>query len=242
MDKLINLLVHEFNKIDIKDLYDWDTPEDMMAFVDCRKTKYEQVVYLKENLFRTILGENLQEWDKDKYANLCFSVIRKWGGIKKFGSGDWEDARKLQFEDILTDLKNGTEIQLVDTIASLSKALAFSDCKKYAICDSRTILSLNYFIFKSETSYKMFSFLEGQGTRVKEAREKFEKICDYEKREKHKDTYGEYCTLLREIEKNHKITIQDMEMFLFSIANDKKNKVVDICKMIEDDFVLRQNS
>lgn len=80
-------------------------------------------------------------------------IIREWGGIGSFKDSDSNQAKMVKFG---SDLFNHNNDVKISAISSLSKVASFVKPQEYFIYDSRTIFSLNWLLYLSDS--KKFFF------------------------------------------------------------------------------------
>lgn len=214
MKSFVNILINEYKKNKIEEIYKWEIPSTCPITIPENCSNFEKNVYLKENL-KTQL--------KKDYLNTAYWIINVWGGIKGFKQNEKNDEILIAFRKKIEEGINTLNKNEFDIISSLSKIASFYCPEKYTIYDSRVVYSLNWFIFINKIDSKFFPQPIGRNKTMEEYNQKTifnlseRKIEYYEPQE----SYIVYCELLNQIAMyNSNIKNYNIEMFLFSIADN----------------------
>ena len=120
--------------------YKWKLPTmqfpiPIPGFVIPQGTPYQENVFLKENLQHHFVP--------DMTLDLHYWVIRKWGGIRRFGmtaAGEDHVNNQQRITDFGMELNEETLTRAsCQVLPSLSKVASFQFPDRYAIYDSRSI-------------------------------------------------------------------------------------------------------
>lgn len=216
MKSLIEILRDTYNKgPKIEDLYNWKISKKLREkyVINNKGSLFNQNVDLKKQMSKDL------EVNKSLNIEQAFMIIQDWGGIRSFKKNEGNKKRlKELYKKILNDEKIG-----FDCISSLSKVAAFLKPNKYAVYDSRVAFSLNWLICIHKVDSKLFPQPSGRNKILKEYNIKKRQPLQNKNYYSKDEAYHEYCKLLKEVikfkdNKNGPKTIQDLEMFLFTIA------------------------
>lgn len=203
---------------DIKEYYKWGRFPKTEKIPADKKTDYDKAIWLKESLSKNLRKEK-------EYLDTAYSIIQKWGGINL----QKNSCNNERLEKLKENLEKGEYDLDSKVLSSLSKVAAFYDCNKYAVYDSRVAYSLNWIIFREKLKDSTFNmkYFPQPSTRntnlVKYSHKKIFKKAEYLEK---KETYEIYCNLLQSIAQSKNISVNDIEMFLFSAAiSDVLNEV-----------------
>lgn len=213
MKQLEEVLIEEFNKIDLAKIYKWDMDFNLPIQIPEQLSSYEKNIYLKENLKEKLNSE---------FLNTAYWIINIWGGITSFKKNQRNDQLLLDFYSLLQ--RNQTKLYKYqfNVISSLSKIASFANPDEYIIYDSRAIYSLNWFIFINNIEIPYFPQPQGRNSALGQydqytifnlTNKKVEYYSPYE-------AYFKYCKLLKSIAEKNNLKIYQLEMFLFSIADN----------------------
>jgi hypothetical protein len=193
--------------------FDWKIPVDCpITIPDSLKSPYERNVYLKEN-YAPLLS------DLNNFK-ACFWIIQRWGGIRSFKDTHGNREKIALLRDQLSSRKMTQNVFSV--ISSLSKLAAFQNPDLYAIYDSRAIAALNWLLFCSEDTPRLFPQPPGRNSVLLE--------CDPNTLMRlsgkeftvrsHKSAFFEYCELLRSLCETalNGAKLYQLEMMLFVAA------------------------
>jgi len=208
---------------DIKEYYKWNRFPKTEKISAEKKTDYDKAVWLKKSSSKKLR-------QKKDYLDTAYTIIQKWGGINL--------QKNPCNTERLSKLKNTLEKGKYDldpnVLSSLSKVAAFYDYTKYAVYDSRVAYSLNWIIFKEKLknpSFIMKYFPQASTRNTKLAKYNHKKIFKDAQYLEKKETYEIYCNLLQMIARRKNISVNDIEMFLFSAAiSDVLDEVKDYYK------------
>lgn len=157
-------------------------------------------------------------------------IVDDWGGITL---KDGALVLNTILNDIKESAKNDFDIRLSDRISSRSKVLSFLNPKKYAICDSRVIFSLNWFLFLTRNGNLCCAFqkLESRNKILKaySLSSLLEKHSELGKAQTY-HLYSEFCDFMKKLtneinKSNSDWKLYNTEMLLFAIANDIKDGI-----------------
>ena len=164
------------------------------------------------------------------YLNGCFTnqemnfwIIRKWGGIGSFNNLDSNQDKIVRFGLNLSNRNNDVSIS---TISSLSKVASFVKPQEYFIYDSRTVFSLNWLLYLSD-SKKYFYKPNGRNNYLIDNDYRDIVLNEYGSdfpTSVNIETYLNYCALINDLydevfeeDKNNRQPYK-MEMLLYQIA------------------------
>jgi len=225
-EKIAELLNSFLNLKSLKDRYTVKVPElpDFCAELNKKilqeKNIFEKNILLKENL-KKYFTKDINDNNKITLVNY---IINTWGGIQKLRAGERQN---LIFNDISSPKSKDIIISENAYISSRSKVFSFLNPKKYVICDSRVIFSLNWLLFIARTEKQLIQFKQLEiRNRVCKS---YNLLYLFEKNNMQAactiDNYDDYLdfikTLTDEIKKtDKKWKLYFTEMLLFQIADD----------------------
>lgn len=210
----------EFKNLGVKNLrknYKWRVPDTQkFGFVINSQNPYEQNIELKGKLNEWWLLSSFE--DKKLLANWIVSI---WGGIKS------NSAKTMTFH-IDNCMKDNPEL-LFKGVATYSKILMSKNSKKYAVFDSRVVVSLNAIQLLGNVEEGIFfPYLNGRNVIIGNkygfasqpefSRNAIKNRYDNWSILRRNDAYAEYLRLLHYFHKEIGFSISDMEMALFSDA------------------------
>lgn len=220
---LKTVLLEEYQKINLKDLYQWTFPQEPPINMPKNLSDYEKNIYLKENLYKQ-LQKNETNGDNENFLKLSYWIVKKWGNLN-LQENKKNNAKIRNFIHKIKSLNNRLLKSEFETISSLSKIASFYSPQNFAIYDSRAIYSLNWIIFKHNLETKFFPQPSGRNPSIVEYDQKTIFNLSKRKIEYYKDqiAYFEYCNLLKNTIalSSNNIKIYQIEMFLFSMAAPK---------------------
>ncbi len=209
---------------EVRSSYKWKLPKTSFngEQVVTSGTNFEENVRLK--LFLNKIW-NEEEWSRRKIVGW---IISDWGGIRSNKQSTLEKYYKHS-------LQENPETPLTG-IASFSKVLAIKDPLKYAIYDARVAVGLNAIqMILAVTSGEIFPYLSGRNkitgdwsakpprgfSKSKEAAITTLTHPPYNwKKIPRRDVYERYLELLQSISKNLDVPLYELEMTLFSQAEE----------------------
>lgn len=209
---------------EVRSSYKWKLPKTSFngEQVVTSGTNFEENVRLK--LFLNKIW-NEEEWSRRKIVGW---IISDWGGIRSNRQSTLEKYYKHS-------LQENPETPLTG-IASFSKVLAIKDPLKYAIYDARVAVGLNAIqMILAVTSGEIFPYLSGRNkitgdwsakpprgfSKCKEASIATLTHPPYNwKKIPRSDVYERYLELLQLISKNLDVPLYELEMTLFSQAEE----------------------
>lgn len=151
----------------------------------------------------------------EQRANLAEYAVRVWGGIKR------NNAATIQ--SYVQVISQGQLPPTLKGIASWSKVAAFSNPDVHAIFDARVSFSLNAIqMLHGEGEWWWFPHLAGQNKLLNEIWPSLKKQ-ENQKKWSHiepQKVYSTYIDLLNNVAQQLKINIDDVEMLLFSKAEE----------------------
>jgi len=207
-------LVEKFLTSDKSIAYNWEIPNNCpILFPKELISDYEKNLFLKYNLF--------EKFESDDFLDISYWIIQIWGGIKSFKRNVSNDEKLNTFVKTIKENNAKLKKSEFDIISSLSKIAAFLLPERFCVYDSRVIYSLNWHIFLYGDSLEMFPQPSGRNKTMIEYDQRtiFNLSAKPYSFYSTNDAYQKYCDFLKEIEVEYKINIQEMEMYLFSIAD-----------------------
>ena len=183
-------------------------------------SNFTKNIKLKQNLWK-----QLTKASDVKKKVIAKWIVDDWGGI---ALKDGTPVLNVILDDIRRGYEKNFDIRISDRISSRSKVLSFLNPKKYAICDSRVIFSLNWLLFLTRNGNLCCAFqkLEPRNKILKSYSLRFllEKHSELGNAQTY-HTYSEFCAFMKELtneisetESNWKL--YNTEMLLFAIADD----------------------
>ena len=191
------------------------------------KTNYEKNVALKKLISKECEQQGLEDTGISEW------IIQKWGGISKLSKN---------IETYIDCAKNKKYPLKLDGVASYSKLFAMFHYKEFAIYDARVAVSLNIVqLLSSEKNVLFFPFLSGRNkitghdhrdgrgfSRLKEFSRMH--IANTSLQEWYAITpkaevYRVYNDLLKKVSKKIGWPLHDIEMLLFSSAEDLVHQI-----------------
>ena len=209
---------------EVRSSYKWKLPKTSFngEQVVTSGTNFEENVRLK--LFLNKIW-NEEEWSRRKIVGW---IISDWGGIRSNKQSTLEKYYKESLQENPKTPLTG--------IASFSKVLAIKDPLKYAIYDARVAVGLNAIqMILAVTSGEIFPYLSGRNkitgdwsakpprgfSKSKEASITTLTYPPYNwKKIPRSDAYERYLELLQLISKNLDVPLYELEMTLFSQAEE----------------------
>jgi hypothetical protein len=186
---------------------------------------YERSPHDLNLALREIVSPNLRKSDETSLL-LARWIVSNWGGIwrlKEEHLRRWmQEWNNFQCENVRAFIDTQGVVPNIGNsrISSWSKLLAFSDCEKYAIYDSRTAVALSCGLHAVGDS-RMFFIPSSQNKITNEARS----ILNLKSGNKSWLGYHEYLSLLQGFKKEGlAANILSAEMVLFSNAPDIARK------------------
>lgn len=241
-DNLVTIL-QEYADIQLDERFTWDFPHHGLP-ADVVKDLPEGNLFQRNIVLKKCLHNHLP----DKKKEIEYWIIQTWGGIRRFGRDDKNNAR---IEALYSQLAAGSLSSDVFTrISSLSKVASFFNPEKYAIYDARATFSLNWLLLKSGATASFFPVPSGRNTDI--TRYDIETIIRLKCGEgddlflKPAHAYFEYCKLLKELslriwsDAERKTMPYYLEMLLFVIG--PQEIVSDIKKSTNIEIRTRQST
>ena len=214
-------ILQDYTNISLEDRFDWDfslagLPDEVIRDV-AEGNAFERNISLKKCLHRHL---------PDTTKKLEYWIVQTWGGIRRFGRDDKNDAR---IEALYRQLVDGSlSSDLFGRISSLSKIASFFNPDKYAIYDARATFSLNWLLLKSGATEGFFPVPVGRNTDIN--RYDIETLIRLKCGEEQglffgpQHAYFEYISLLNELSARmwrspeRRLVPYYLEMLLFVIA------------------------
>lgn len=199
------------------------------------RTNYEQNISLKEFMTTSYATKGFDAMAASTW------IVHNWGGIPRVSKNMHEYLEFVKRKEYPTYLEG---------VASYSKLFAMFYSKEFAIYDARVAVSLNIIqLLSAKKNAIFFPYLAGRNKITGDNRKKrgFKYVKDFSltalRESQHQtwasikraDTYPKYNQILREVSGSLSCDLSDIEMLLFSqaeelvhaIRNDKKFQDVD---------------
>ena len=191
------------------------------------KTNYEKNVALKKLISKKLEQEDLNIRAVSKW------IIQKWGGITRLSKN---------IEAYIDCAKEKKYLDTLDGVASYSKLFAMFHYKEFAIYDARVAVSLNIVqLLSAEKNALFFPFLPGRnkitGHDPKDGRG-FSRLNEFSKTQivntslqewyttsPRAEVYRVYNDILKRVSKRIDWPLHDIEMHLFSKAEDLVHQI-----------------
>lgn len=184
------------------------------------RNNYEKNVELKLLLSKEIRNKNLDLYDTAKW------IISSWGGIPKLSKST---------NDYIQSVVDQKYPEKLDGVASYSKLFAMFYPEKFAIYDARVAVSLNIIqLLSEETDALFFPYLSGRNkvTGYQRTNQGFSRMPEFSKQKisetsqklwhtmNRERVYSLYNEILNSVCSTNQLKLYDVEMLLFSKAED----------------------
>lgn len=188
---MIDVLKHLSADLPLRQYYTWKMPQNVpIEIPENVDDRFDQNVYLKEHLAPQMHNCN--------NLDICYWIIRDWGGIKRFAKNEHNNKRIREVVDQLK--KNHLSLSTSQPISSLSKLAAFWDPQQFSIYDSRAVFALNWLIMRHSSDKRIFPQPKGRGRVAKYDQKEWFAVFKNQHETRDKDNaYREYCELIRKL-------------------------------------------